>query len=236
MAEAAKAYSAIQGLTLELAVEQAVRPLATLYAAKAARLAYRDRRFAQTYRSELPPDFEHQLRARIDLQREEQATFPPFIKLLLSNELIAEVRPWDDLGVPMKRLRSDEASQLRIKVHNSATSLVLYGPNDKRLYARFWFKNLAPAPDDLRVEVTEPPPSGEKTTTSSAKLKASLEGIIDEVPFPPLEDRHHGWKKRWAQDAAAAINERHKAEPTKVKRTTWRSVENRANELGLWPK
>jgi hypothetical protein len=66
-------------------------------------------------------------------------------------------------------------------------------------------------------------------------LKNLLEDVIREIPFPPPEDRRHGWKRKWKERAAGAINMRHKKEPEKVKETTPGSVGNRMSEFELWP-
>jgi hypothetical protein len=148
------------GLTLEPAIERAIRPLATLYAVTAGWRdvlpEYRARQYAQIERRELPPYTEQHLSARIAFQREEQATFPPFLKMLATGELVAAVRPWDAIGVRLQPLRPDEASQLQIKVDYSANSLWLYGPNNKRIYGVFWSKDAAPT---IAFPVTIVPPT-----------------------------------------------------------------------------
>jgi hypothetical protein len=163
MAEAGKPYTTIEGLTLEPAVERTVGRLAPLYAAFAAVTVYWDSagfrfRKAQTNPDELPPDSEAAFFARRDFCRKWTATIVPFMRLLETGELVADVRSWEDLGAPLKRLRPDEASQLRIEVHHSANSLLLYGPGHERLYAVFSSRDVAPQPaPNAQVEVNKRP-------------------------------------------------------------------------------
>jgi hypothetical protein len=83
-------------------------------------------------------------------------------------------------------------------------------------------------------EITRP--TGVSLDATKIALKKLLEDIIEEVPFPAPGDRQHGWKKKWAKEVTVVINERHRQEPTKVRRTTPRSIENRMNEFSLWPE
>jgi hypothetical protein len=238
MAEAVKPFNIRswprEGLTLEHAIEHAIRPLKSLYAAHTALedlLRGRVRRLDYVL-----PDFQNAF------ERERQATIEPFRELAASGELVIAVRSFFDIGAPYRRLYSDEARELRILVGEDSLSLYL---GKTRLHALIWAKDVAPQSNNMKG--TEVPSSAEAIAPTSGKpvakldskklaLKNVLKSVIDKIPFPPPEERQHGWKKKWAAAAAFAINERHKKEPREAKLTTRRSVENRMNEFALWPE
>jgi hypothetical protein len=216
-----------EGFTLEEAIEQAVGPLDNLYAAAA--------------RARLPIGYEYGLSqeqrqlifeaiadpmspfALIRPWADER--FPPFLKLLASGDWFARVRPWVDVSAPFRLLQPKEASQLHIIVHRDACSLELHGPDHERLFALCYPKHivLQLGPD-------------KSVNAETIALKNLPIGAIKEMPFPAPQDRRHGWKRKWAEAIADAINERHQRDRGNVKRTTARSVENRMHEFCLWPK
>jgi hypothetical protein len=202
-----------EGLTLEPAIERAVGALKPLYAARAALEGIHNR---VDY---VRPEFE------AALERERQATIERFRQLLINGELIIAVRSMFEPGAPHHPLHADEARELYIVVGKDSLLLYLGG---KRVHALVWPKDVAPRPDDLRAEGTDPiAATSVKPDAKKVALANLLKVVKKEIPFPALEDRSHGWKTKWAADAAHAINERHRKDPQKVKRTTPRSVENR---------
>lgn len=140
MAAAETAHTTIAELTLEAAIEKAVGPLKPLFEAAAAwgavAPAYRARQLAQVQIGRRPPDPEHE-RLHLAFVREQEAAVAPFIQLLRDGKLVAQVRSLNQIGAPMRRLRRDEVPQLRIKVHISGKSLLLYGPGGEKLHALF---------------------------------------------------------------------------------------------------
>jgi hypothetical protein len=146
------------------------------------------------------------------LQREEEATLAPLFQLLAEAKMVIEVRPWSQVGAPMRRLRPDETSQLTIDLF--AKSPLLRGPGGERLYAR-----ISSAADESKIP-----------------LKKLLEETINEMPFPDPANRRRGWKTAWSEKAADVINKRHRKEPKHVERTVARSVQNRMGGFRLWPE
>jgi hypothetical protein len=229
-----------EGLTVEEAVERAIGPLDDLYAGARAWLPVRYRyRLSQS--GWLPKSEQEQLIFEA-FTREEWARFPPFIKLLASGDWFARIRPWGDVSAPFRLLQPKEASQLHIIVHRDAGSLELHGPDHERLFALCYPKHIVLQLDAFPAKLTKP--SGEIMSTAPDKsanaqtiaLKNLLISAIEETPFPAPQDRRHGWKRKWAEAIADAINERHQRDRGNVKRTTARSVENRMHEFCLWPK
>jgi hypothetical protein len=229
-----------EGFTLEEAIERLIGPLDDLYAAA---------------REWLPIEYTYRLRQSVWLPKSEQeqlifeafarkerARIPLFLKLLASGEWFARIRPWAQVSAPFRLLQPKEASQLHIIVHRDACSLELQGPDRRRLFALCYPKHIVLQFGAFPAKLTDP--SGEIIGTGADKsanagtiaLKNLLINAIEELPFPAPQDRRHGWKKKWAQAAADAINERHQRDTKKVKRTTPRSVENRMSQFGLWPK
>jgi hypothetical protein len=224
-----------EGLTLEDAIERAIGPLKPVYAAHT---ALQDLLEGRVRRSDfvLP-------RFQADFERERRAIIDPFRELLASGELVIAVRPFYDIDARYHRLHSDEARELYILVAKNSLHLSL---GKTKLHAVIWANDVAAPPVDLRAKGTELPSSVETMAATSAKpvaqsdarkvaLKTLLKDVIEEIQFPGPEDRWHGWKRKWAAEATHVINERHRQDPKKVKRTKPRSVENRMNEFGLWP-
>jgi hypothetical protein len=225
-----------EGLTLEDAIERAIGPLKPVYAAHTALQDLQEGRVRRPHF--VLPSFQ------ADFERERQAIIEPFRELLASGELVIAVRKFYDIDAPYNRLHSDEARELYVLVAKNSLQLIL---GKTRLHAVIWAKDVATQPVDLRAKGTELPSSAETMAATSAKpvaqsdarkvaLKNLLDDVMEEIPFPGPEDRLHGWKKKWAAEAAHVINECHRQDPKKVKRTTPRSVENRMNEFGLWPE
>ena len=69
-------------------------------------------------------------------------------------------------------------------------------------------------------------------TKARITLKELLERVIEQIPFFPPEERTHGWKAKWNEQAAAAINKLRKDK----KPTSARSVGARMNQYKLWPE
>ena len=70
------------------------------------------------------------------------------------------------------------------------------------------------------------------STKARITLKELLERVIEQIPFFPPEERTHGWKAKWNEQAAAAINKLRKDK----KPTSARSVGARMNQYKLWPE
>jgi hypothetical protein len=239
-----------EGLTLELAVERTIGSLTPLYAAAA---AYRDigiigsgfrARHPQNNSGDLPLYFEDKLRAEIILERVQNEIFSPFRTLLTTGELVVAIRPISDLGAPLQLLRTDETSQLTIKMHHSQNSLTLCGPDAKELYGLFWPKDIAhmiPRRSALRVEIAAFPsqPAAGATQSEAAPQidtiqsnKGWFEWAVRNVP---PDDFKHGSKKRYAKKLEGILAQDAKKNE-KLKPSRWTSIYTRLTEQNLWPK
>jgi hypothetical protein len=175
MAKDKDPYSTIKGLTLEPAIECVVGSLTPLYAAAAA-YWHTERSYARKSQGtrELPADADRLFETKRDFVREREAISRPFIEALKTGELVADFRRHDDLGAVQRRLRPDEAFQLRIDVEITANSLCLLGPDNEKLHALFWSRGVAPQPDAFPIKITDLPTRTRIQGTRKRKRKPHL--------------------------------------------------------------
>jgi hypothetical protein len=202
------------GLPLETAIECAVGPLEPLFAAAKAAVAYRPRLLPGAWR---PPDPEH-MRIHHAFLAQLDATVAPFLRLLADGEWTGRVRPWDQIGGRLWRLRPDETAQLSIKVLRE--SLSLHGPGGERLYGLF---RRAPRTTATPTPTTEPVIQSNKQWLGWA--------VKTVLPALPIK---HGWKTAYAKKLARELNEAAKTNPT-LKPLQWVSIFAALGRTG-WPE
>ena len=113
-----------------------------------------------------------------NFQREQKATLAPLFQLLAEAKMVIKVRPWSQVGGPMRRLRPDEVSQLTIDLFAKSPSL--HGPDGERLYAL-----LSSAGNESRIP-----------------LEKSPEEPINEMPSPKPAKR---WRDKPSQADIGAV-------------------------------
>jgi hypothetical protein len=183
-----------EGLQLKDAIERAVGPLTQLFAAAAAWFPVKWDYLARQGAGQ-PPNPEHECLYRA-FAREWEARVGPFLRLLAVGEWIVEIRPLNKLGAPRRRLRPDEAGELRIEGDlYDPNALLLRGPRRQRLYGLFF-----PAP-----RTSEPPHAGPvkkawRNHPTKLELSAAMKEIERDYPPGAHPSENEIWDKlkaRW---------------------------------------
>ena len=158
MAKADSTDTTTTRLTLEAAIERTGRPLKPLFEAFDAWRKVEVGNFVGAFSGRIDPEHE---RIRLAFKRELKAASEPLLAKLAAGAWAIEARPWHEIDAPLKRLRPDETSQLSIQndmlaAHQvsdpSGGPLSLYGPDGRKLYARFAPAAGASAPKKAATE------------------------------------------------------------------------------------
>jgi hypothetical protein len=151
-------------------------------------------------------------------------------------------------GWVLEAYQSEKLSDEPVQFHPAATRHLSFkkdyetvlGPNGQLFLGARVYSAKTMASEQERAEpvrVTDLPAQANKARPQSKiPLIELLQGAIVKIPFPPPAEQVPPWKRNWSTKVAAAINERHRKEPNRVRPTTPGSVQARMSQHKLWPE